>query len=349
MQNCNTPTLLRTPLAIVYRLGWLLALWSSWPASAVDTLDREAVEAFWQRTPAHQFIAGKDGVSLAYKVIPRPNALGSVVIFSGRTESFVKYQEFAYEMAQAGYAVYQHDHRGQGLSSRMLADGRKGHVVEFDDYVVDADTFMRSAAVADAPRPLYLFAHSMGGAIAIRYLATHDNPFAAVVLGSPMLAPNTGIAGTCQLARAIGYACSTCAATGHTPTPFAKNRLTHSQTRFSWKNEVYEAFPGSALGAPTFGWVAQACEVREQLQMDAADIRGPLLLLQAGDDKVVLNEPQNAFCARENAEGKPVCDGGAPVVIDGARHELLFESDEYRAPVLEIIRGYYASHRPSVE
>ncbi len=69
-------------------------------------------------------------------------------------------------------------------------------------------------------------------------------------------------------------------------------------------------------------------------------IRLPLLLLQAGQDTIVSNHAQTRFMtqlARTNPQAKIE-------IIDGARHELLFESDHYRTPVLDKILFFFAQH-----
>ena len=59
----------------------------------------------------------------------------------------------------------------------------------------------------------------------------------------------------------------------------------------------------------------------------------PVLLMVAGQDRIVLNHGAQEFCARLAASrpgagcGGP---GGAPVVIAGAEHEVLIERDDLR-------------------
>ncbi len=52
-----------------------------------------------------------------------------VVISIGRIKSCVKYPEVADDLFQCGYDVMIIDHRGQGLSGRLLADSHWGHVL----------------------------------------------------------------------------------------------------------------------------------------------------------------------------------------------------------------------------
>lgn len=42
------------------------------------------------------------------------------------------------------------------------------------------------------------------------------------------------------------------------------------------------------------------------------------------------------------------CEGGQPKVIQGARHEILFERDTLRAEALSAILRFFAQHQLSV-
>ncbi len=124
---------------------------------------------------------------------------GALVIAPGRSEPSYEYAETALDFIRRGYGpVYVVDHRGQGLSPRLLPDPDKSHIEEFSDYVDDFDVFV-SAVLADLDRlgagpdlPLFLTSNSMGGAIAISYFQKvgADNPFDAAVLVSAMIHVN---------------------------------------------------------------------------------------------------------------------------------------------------------------
>jgi len=75
----------------------------------------------------------------------------------------------------------------------------------------------------------------------------------------------------------------------------------------------------------------------------AENITTPLLLLQASEDRVVDNRSHLAFCQAMAVAGHP-CEGDEPLVIEGARHEILFERDDLRAKALDAIMRFYARH-----
>ena len=72
----------------------------------------------------------------------------------------------------------------------------------------------------------------------------------------------------------------------------------------------------------------------------ASTITTPLLLLQAGEDRVVDNRSQDLFCAAMAQAGHP-CETR---VIKEARHEILFEKDAMRAEALNALVDFFEAH-----
>lgn len=70
----------------------------------------------------------------------------------------------------------------------------------------------------------------------------------------------------------------------------------------------------------------------------AKNIVTPLLLLQAGGDRVVTNASHFAFVRHSKAGNPPY--GGVPHIIQGARHEILFERDVQRSEALNAILDF---------
>ena len=66
----------------------------------------------------------------------------------------------------------------------------------------------------------------------------------------------------------------------------------------------------------------------------------PVLVLQAEKDTAVTSRGQEEFCKNLKAGGKNQCEGGIPVIIRGAYHELFIEKDEYRIPALTKILDF---------
>lgn len=311
----------------------------------------EEVQPLWnQRVKRGQF-AGVGGIKLAYAAVVVPNERAAVVIVSGRTENLLKYQEVVADLVRLDYSVYLHDHRGQGFSERLLpAEPQKGHVARFDDYVDDLQTFVQQVVKRDPHRTLLLLAHSMGGGIATRHLQRFPGTFAAAALSSPMHQPNAEILisadSSCQWFKSTGWFFSESWAGGK-PKPYAhqpyddKNEYTHSATRWTQVLQVENEHRNVRLGGPTRGWASEACSASDTLIAQAGQITTPLLVLQAGDDVAVTAEGQAEFCAALSRATGRTCESGAPVRIEGARHELLIEADPYRVPAMTAILDFF--------
>src|SRR5690606_19390115 len=79
-----------------------------------------------------------------------------------------------------------------GASDRSLSDHHKGYVKKFGHYVKDLEQLLQHVVYARVTaHPIYLLAHSMGGAVGAHYMASHPNVFKKAVLSSPMMEINT--------------------------------------------------------------------------------------------------------------------------------------------------------------
>ncbi|MBB4002345.1 alpha/beta fold hydrolase [Aurantimonas endophytica] len=108
---------------------------------------------------------------------------GIVLIFHGLAEHAGRYARLAGELADAGYHVFAHDHRGHG--STVAADAvlrrfaRKGGAekVMLDCRAVHAEAIARCPGL-----PVAVFGHSMGGIIAMNYAQRHGGDLAALAV-----------------------------------------------------------------------------------------------------------------------------------------------------------------------
>ncbi|MBL0612162.1 alpha/beta fold hydrolase [Aeromonas jandaei] len=314
----------------------------------VPTLYQQTLPDFWRQHAIEGEFKGKDGVAIRYAALRQEKVDRAILIVNGRVESYLKYQELAWDLWRQGYSLYLIDHRGQGMSGRMLNDHDKGYVDQFDDYVVDLKQFHDQIIMADKPAKLFLLAHSMGGAISARYLERWPDDIRAAVLSSPMLGINLG-----GLPKWLAKGLATTIGTvggwfgeppygpGQGPYQdhgFADNELTHSQSRYQAFRQIYEQHPQIKLGGATAHWIYQGITGADAAIADAGAIKTPLLLLQAGNDSVVDNVAQDVFCTKAD------CEGGKPLRIEGAWHELFIESDDKRQPALTAMLDFFARY-----
>lgn len=304
---------------------------------------------FWRAREEAEF-TGVDNVPVRFVRFCAPGNDRVIVVCPGRIESYVKYAELAYDLFHLGYDVLIIDHRGQGLSGRMLEDTHRGHVVNFSDYVDDLAAFWQQEVASGPWRKRYILAHSMGGAISELFLQRHPQVCDAIAMCAPMFGiiirlPDWVVRPLLDWAESYprfreGYALGT---GSWTALPFAINILTHSRERYRRNLRFYADEPKLRVGGPTMHWVREGIQAGEQALAGAADDATPTLIIQAEDEHVVDNRMHQRFCDIRAAAGHP-CEGGKPFVIQGAYHEILFEKDAMRSVALNAIVDFFDNH-----
>lgn len=274
-----------------------------------------------------------DGVLLRFARWPPPRGRkGTVCILPGRTEFIEKYFEVVRDLRARGFAVAIFDWRGQGLSERALRDPRKGHVRDFSEFDLDLETFAKNVLLPDCPPPFFALGHSMGGAVLLR--AAHNNRrwFDRMVLSAPMIAL-IGVAGhrygrsLIRAASLLGLGATYVPGGGATAfqlQPFEGNPVTSDPVRYGRTAAIVEAEPKLGLGAPTIAWANAAFAAMRAFEDPHYGTRmfQPILIISAGQDRIVATAAANRFAAGLRA--------GSQLVIAGSRHEPLMEQDRYR-------------------
>jgi len=266
---------------------------------------------------------------------------GTVVVLPGRTEFIEKYFEVIDQLLERGFCAASLDWRGQGLSDRPLRNPHKGHVEHFDLYVSDLVHFLEDFVEPACPGPYHALAHSMGGAIALRYLRARPASFSSAVFSAPMWGigrssrPGPMLRALIELTNACGlgeyYVPGTGGDFGPQARSFERNRLTRDRNRFERAIAQIDAEPRLALGGPTLGWLKQAVASLDALHAPgfAEEIRTPIWVCSAGDDALVSLAAQTELVERLH--------DARQILIEDALHELLMERDSIRDRVLDVL------------
>jgi len=290
------------------------------------------------------FLTTEDGIKLRtarWNATTRPTK-GTVIILQGRSEFIEKYFETVEDLRKRGFGVLTFDWRGQGGSDRLLADGTRGHIEHFNQYLIDLEAVMTEIALPDRSGPFFILAHSMGGLVALLAAPSFGNRINRMVLTAPLLALNDLPVSQSLLQRFagalsfLGFAQSQARRDTNNALvkPFLGNKLTSDIERFQRNRGTIEERESLVLGAPTFGWTFAACRAMEQVHEPgfATEISVPTLMLAAGNDAVV--DPRSV-----EAYGR-FMRAGAFLTISGAKHELLQERDFLREQALAAFDGF---------
>lgn len=264
---------------------------------------------------------------------PPAGRKGTVCIFQGRAEFIEKYYEMARELRARGFAVATLDWRGQGLSQRALRDPKKGHVESFREYETDLEAFIREIVLPDCPPPLYAIGHSMGASILVRIASRGYRWFDRMVLCAPLikLSPHSFTPFAKPAVKFLnGIGMGTRYVPGGGPRviasqSFVGNILTSDPVRHARAAAVLEAEPALGLGSPTNAWASAAFSMMSEFERAgyAGKIRQPMLMIASGRDETVSTAAIEDFAGRLRA--------GSHLIIAGARHEMMMETDRFRA------------------
>lgn len=281
------------------------------------------------------WLTAQDATRIRVGLFPAKNARGTLFLFTGRTEYIEKYGNTAADFAKLGYTTFAIDWRGQGLSDRLIDDGRTGHVINFSDYQLDVDAMQSAAEELDLPRPWFVLGHSMGGCIALR-AAMRNIGFDGFVFSGPMwgikMAPYI---------RPIAWAVSTSSmwvgqSHRHTPTtsyksavladPFEGNKLTNDPEMYAYMQHQMEARPELGLGGPSLRWLNRA--LVETLELHNAKSPDVPCLTWLGSDEDIVDERR----VHDRMDRWP---GGRLEVVENGRHEILMDTPEMRGHMID--------------
>jgi len=250
---------------------------------------------------------------------PKENPRAGVVLVHGAGEHCGRYEYVSSRLCGVGAAVFGFDLRGHGRSA-----GRRGHVQSFDEYVGDVSTITQRAMAAVAGRPLFIYGHSMGGLVATLTAARDQAPYRGLVLTSPLFAPAITVPAFMRAAAVILNAVY----------PVAGIRSGIPAVFLSHDPQVGQSYDADPLVSHTvtprwFFAMNRACAAAEKT---AANIRLPVLLLQAGDDHLVSARQSRVVFDRFGSADKEFH------VFDGLYHEL--HNEPVKDSILDLVTNW---------
>jgi len=242
----------------------------------------------------------------------------SIYLLHGAGEHAARYEHLATRLANAGFRVGAHDHRGHGKS-----DGKRGVIDPAGSLVTQAAIEYQKFAAQTDCQPV-LFGHSMGGIVATELVLEHGLPVAGLILSAPAFVPYTRKRDRMQvnlLARL--------APTMTVERAYDASKLTHDEQR----RQQAEADPlnHGFKSASLVKWLLSSGE--RQLR-NASQLNVDTLLLIAGSDPVVDSSKTQKF-----VDDAPV-DKLTVHVYDGYLHEILNETPERSVRVFDDIERW---------
>ena len=260
-------------------------------ASGLSHCGVMSVPDLQQTSPRESTLRAADGTHLFVLDWPAPvgqPTCGGVVLMHGLGEHCGRYAHVAQFFNQLGWTVRAYDQRGHGRSSGPRGDVPADGTLLDDAAQVLADFSSTHADLWVTP-PL-LFGHSMGGLFAARFATSARLPLRGLILSSPLLVlrltPFQSMLAAVMRRLAPGFAVSNglkAAYLSHDLALVAAYRI--------------DPYGQGKISARLLRAIRAAIE---QVQRDAASLRLPVLMVVAGDDRLVDASGSEQFYARSD-------------------------------------------------
>lgn len=247
------------------------------------------------------------------------DASRTLVVVHGYAEHAGRYIDRLRPLAALGWRVILPDLRGHGRS-----DGPRGHVQQWNDYHNDVERIF-ALVTTDAAHTAVL-GHSNGGLITASWLVANAHRVATAVLSSPLMA--IAVAAP-RWKTTAGTLVSRLAPRVSLPTEIKPEWVSRDPRAVA----DYASDPLNHRVINT-RWFTEATEAMAQTLAAASRIDVPVLLMQAGADRLV-----SAAASARLARALPNCTYEE---IPGAYHELLFDigGDEHAERIVRWLQEH---------
>ncbi len=253
----------------------------------------------------------------------------AIIMVHGLKDHSRRYADAAQKLTKNNYSVYAFDLRGHGDS-----EGQRVWVESFDDYVNDLQTFYDIVQKKEPNKPIFLFGHSMGGAIVTLFSLRHSRPVAGMVLSGPALKLDVSSFTTGSTKYLVAPLMPTLAV------------LSLDESNFSRDPKVVEAINNDPLIYHDAGPAHTAKELFkavEKIQEEMVKIDTPFLTMHGQEDKLTMYEGSTDLFQISKAKGK------ALKLYQAAYHDLLHEPEKDKVfnDMLAWLEGRMSSPQPA--
>ncbi len=259
----------------------------------------------------HGTIATGDGMTLHRQVWQPQSPRGRVLLIHGIAEHSDRHRPTAQFLAEQGIAVHSFDLRGHGHSG-----GDRAFITSFQDYLDDLDVMVQSVQSEKPELPLFLLGHSLGGAIATRYLIQsphRQSQLSGLILSAPALVVNEDVPAPLLMLSAL---------ISRLVPKLPTVRL--ERDALSRDRAVVDAYAADPLvyhGKWLARTGAEVVSAIREIQAGMSQIRLPLLLMHGTGDRIVPAEASQRLHAEAASSDKTL------KLYEGLYHELFNEPE----------------------
>jgi len=270
-------------------------------------------------------VDGPHGWKIHGRRWPAKNPRSTLVGVHGYSEHSGRYSHLAEFLNSKDVDVFWIDLPGHGLS-----EGARNNIDDFNDYVVSLDRFVREVERMEASRPLHLFGHSLGGLVSIRLLQQQTpHSLQSLILSGPLLGLDRFDAVKMNFLRLL---------TSFFPNIRLRNKRELSGPYLTRDESILKDRAADPLinTHVTFHWFREFCRAHDVAWASVERIHLPVLMLLAGDERVVSSQAIQEFFKKIPSVDKRLID------YPEMKHEVVNELGRER--VFEDIASWISSH-----
>jgi alpha-beta hydrolase superfamily lysophospholipase len=259
--------------------------------------------------------SASDGYAIHVAVWPVPASRpprGRVVVIHGVQSHGGWYHQLGRTLAEAGYEAHFPDRRGSGANR-----AERGHAPSARRLIADLVEWLQALRDRDPALPLALAGISWGGKVVVIAAAAHPELVDGLALICPGLQPRVGVSAGERLRITWAYLTNRYKTF---PIPLSDPELFTA----SPAGQRFIAGDRFALHAGTAGLLAASTFIDIRLRRVRKRVRQPILLMLAGEDRIVDNARTRAVVNSMASTDKTI------VEYPEAHHTLEFEPDPAR-------------------
>lgn len=247
------------------------------------------------------------------------NAKAVIVMVHGAAEHHGRYRWLIEMWRSVDFHVIMGDLPGQGLSTR-----KRGHIESFDEYIEEVENWVKEAE--NYHLPIFLLGHSMGGLVVIRTMQEKNLSVKAIILSSPCLAITESPPVALEwITKGLNYLF---------PAILFDSKLSVQMATRNKEVQELDANDTLYVTKVSVRWYRELVKAMRLASRNISKIPDiPILLMQAGDDKIVDKTVVREWFDKLNVSDKTYKEW------QGLYHEIFNEYE--REEVFQYAAGYF--------
>jgi len=193
--------------------------------------------------------------------------------------------------ANRGYTCYVPDLRGFGQY-----DGTKGHIESFDEYVRDMESIIAHLKLKHSDKKFFLYGHSFGSLIIIHYVIHDPSEVQGIMIPFPAVSERLELGG---LRRFFAGVLSKVNAKTLFPNGLRHDLIARNPEVVKRNREDPLRFDKA-----TGRFAVEGLRAKEEAYLNGARILLPVIVLQGGQDQILIPEKNKIFFDSISSEDK---------------------------------------------